>query len=62
MTDRHVHREFRGDLVCTGCLAVLYVVPTAYGARATCDCPDIRWTMIRPTPEGTAGEWVAEKR
>lgn len=50
------------DLVCPCCYQALHVTTTAYGARASCTCPDIRWTAIRPADDNVMPQWVAEKR
>lgn len=57
----HVTQALNGTLACSACGTQLAVMLTAYGARAHCGCPDIRWTAIRER-EPIASEWVAEKR
>ena len=51
-----------GRLACSTCDQALgHFTETAYGFRAECGCPDVRWTAIREH-EAIAPEWVPEKR
>lgn len=49
-------------LTCSGCNQPLaHFTETAYGLRATCGCPDVRWTALRER-RAVVPEWVPEKR
>lgn len=63
----HVQRRAWGNglgiaLTCSECRQPLtHMVPTAYGVRASCGCPHVRWTAITER-EPVEPPWVPEKR
>lgn len=60
---RRVHPDRLGvTLACSTCHEPLRnMLRTAYGVRAACRCPDVRWTAIIEDPAAVP-LWVAEKR